>query len=203
MRDKEAAYMNVRHKAKVRGGAAVAVAAAMALTLAGCGGDEAKPQASQTPSAADAQTRGAQTPAPSGSQSSVPPPVLATVNGESGVVLTVNSITRDAGGFITVSGQIKNPGDKGFGNTAAWRGTELKTSGVSIAGVTLVDKVGKKRYYVLRDTEGRCLCTTGVVIIDAGQSVPFFAQFPAPPASTTDVEFNFPTFASTPLKISG
>ncbi|MFE2306172.1 hypothetical protein [Streptomyces sp. NPDC059411] len=117
--------------------------------------------------------------------------------------MTVNSVTRDAGGFVTVSGQIKNTGDKGFGNTAPWRGNELNASGVSIAGVNLVDKVGKKRYYVLRDTEGRCLCTTGVVIIEAGQSVPFFAQFPAPPANTTDVELNFPTFASTPLKISG
>ncbi|WP_405921797.1 hypothetical protein [Streptomyces sp. NBC_00122] len=125
------------------------------------------------------------------------------MNGEAGVVLNINSVARDAGGFLTVSGQIKNTGEKAFGNTAAWRGNELNASGVSVAGVNLVDKVGKKRYYVLRDTEGRCLCTTGVVIIEAGQSVPFFAQFPAPPASTSEVEFNFPTFASASLKISG
>ncbi|MFJ6483227.1 hypothetical protein ACIQK6_24355 [Streptomyces sp. NPDC091682] len=196
--------MSVRYTVKVRGGAAAAIAAALVLTLAGCGDDGQEKAPRSTPAAkkgsdADAQAQ----PSASGSQSSAPPQVLATMNGESGVVLTVNSAARDAGGFLTVSGQIKNTGEKAFGNTAAWRGNELNASGVSIAGVNLVDKAGKKRYYVLRDTEGRCLCTTGVVIIEAGQSVPFFAQFPAPPATTSEVEFNFPTFASASLKISG
>lgn len=196
--------MSVRYTVKVRGGAAAAVAAALALTLAGCGDDGQGKAPQNTPTAANTADADAKSqPSASGSQSSAPPQVLATMNGESGVVLTVNSAARDAGGFLTVSGQIKNAGDKAFGNTAAWRGNELNASGVSIAGVNLVDKVGKKRYYVLRDTEGRCLCTTGVVIIEAGQSVPFFAQFPAPPATTSEVEFNFPTFASASLKISG
>lgn len=195
--------MSIRHTVKVRRGAAAAVAAALVLALAACGGEGEK-KAPQSPPAGD-KASASTTPSTGGSSSqpSAPPQVLATVNGESGIVLTVNSVARDAAGFVTVSGQIKNTGEKAFGNTAAWRGNELNASGVSIAGVTLVDKAGKKRYYVLRDTEGRCLCTTGVVIIEAGQSVPFFAQFPAPPTSTTEVDFNFPTFASTPLKISG
>ncbi|WP_374775581.1 hypothetical protein OG756_24830 [Streptomyces sp. NBC_01310] len=196
--------MSVRYTVKVRGGAAAAVAAALVLTLAGCGDDGQGKAPQSTPTAAKTADADAKPqPSVSGSQSSAPPQVLATMNGESGVVLTVNSAVRDSGGFLTVSGQIKNAGDKAFGNTAAWRGNELNASGVSIAGVNLVDKAGKKRYYVLRDTEGRCLCTTGVVIIEAGQSVPFFAQFPAPPATTSEVEFNFPTFASASLKISG
>ncbi|MFD7263206.1 hypothetical protein [Streptomyces sp. NPDC059874] len=194
--------MSIRHMVKVRRVAPVAVAAALALSLAGCGDDGQ----GKTPEASSpAKTSGApqQPSASAGSQSSAPPQVLATVNGEAGVVLAISSVAREAGGFVTVSGQIKNTGDKPFANTAAWRGTELNTSGVSVAGVNLVDKAGKKRYYVLRDTEGRCLCTTGVAIIEAGQSVPFFAQFPAPPVTTTEVEFNFPTFASAALKISG
>lgn len=195
--------MDVRHKVKVRGGAAVTVVAALALTLAGCGGDDEKPKAAPTPSVSSTRTKGPETPTPSGSQDPTPPPVIATMNGEAGVVLTVNSAARDGGGFVTVSGQIKNTGAKPFANTAAWRGNELKSSGVSVAGVTLVDKAGKKRYYVLRDTDGRCLCTTGVAIIEAGQSIPFFAQFPAPPAATSEVDFSFPTFASATLKISG
>ncbi|MEU9236498.1 hypothetical protein [Streptomyces subrutilus] len=196
--------MSVRYTVKVRGGAAVAVAAALVLTLAGCGDDGQGKAPQSTPTAQKSPDAGPEPQSSvSGSQSSAPPQVLATLNGEAGVVLTINSAARDAGGFLTVSGQIKNTGDKAFGNTAAWRGNELNASGVSVAGVNLVDKAGKKRYYVLRDTEGRCLCTTGVVIIEAGQSVPFFAQFPAPPATTSEVEFNFPTFASASLKISG
>ncbi|WP_448699800.1 pilus assembly protein TadG-related protein [Streptomyces avidinii] len=87
--------------------------------------------------------------------------------------------------------------------TAPWRGNELNSSGVSVAGVTLVDKVGKKRYYVLRDTDGRCLCTTGLNIIEAGQTMPFFAQFPAPPTSTVEVDLSLPTFATATVKLSG
>ncbi|MFD0719605.1 hypothetical protein [Streptomyces globosus] len=119
------------------------------------------------------------------------------------MTLAINSAARDAGGFLTVSGELKNTGSQAFASTAAWRGNELNSSGASVAGVTLIDKAGKKRYYVLRDTEGRCLCTTGLTVIEAGQTVPFFAQFPAPPTSTTEVEFNLPTFASATIKISG
>ncbi|MET9957670.1 hypothetical protein ABZ128_01005 [Streptomyces sp. NPDC006326] len=119
------------------------------------------------------------------------------------MTLTVNSAVRDAAGFLTVSGQLKNTGSQPFANVAAWRGNELNSSGASVAGVTLVDKAAKKRYYVLRDTDGRCLCTTGLTIIDAGQVVPFFAQFPVPPNSTSQVEFSLPTFATATVKISG
>ncbi|WP_240801936.1 hypothetical protein [Streptomyces sp. A1136] len=177
--------------------------AALALALTGCGG-EGKSDKPAGPSAVKPQ--GSTGASPSGAAKSETPPatqILATVNGEAGMTLTVNSAVRDAGGFLTVSGQLKNTGGQPFASTAAWRGNELNGSGASVAGVTLVDKVGKKRYYVLRDTDGRCLCTTGLTIIDPGQTVPFFAQFPAPPAATTEVDFNLPTFATATVKISG
>ncbi|MGW6943926.1 hypothetical protein ACWGF3_33665 [Streptomyces xanthophaeus] len=129
--------------------------------------------------------------------------VIATVKGESGMELTINKAARDAGGFLTVEGQFKNTAATPYVNTAPWRGNELNSSGVSVAGVTLVDKAGKKRYYVLRDTDGRCLCTTGLAIIEPGQTVPFFAQFPAPAASTTEMDLSLPTFATAAIKISG
>ncbi|MBT2546300.1 hypothetical protein J7E99_37985 [Streptomyces sp. ISL-44] len=194
--------MSMRHMAKVQRGAAVAVAAVLALALAGCGGgDDKKPKGESKPQASESQAGGTQSSAPSAT--STPTQVLATVNGEGGMVLTINSAAREAGGFLTVSGQLKNTGTAPFVNTAPWRGNELNASGVSVAGVTLVDKAGKKRYYVLRDTEGRCLCTTGLAIIESGQVLPFFAQFPAPPTGTTEVDFSLPTFATATVKLSG
>ncbi|WP_411105677.1 hypothetical protein [Streptomyces sp. cmx-4-9] len=133
----------------------------------------------------------------------MPTQVIATVSGASGMTLEINSLQRDAGGFLTINGQIKNSGTESFAGTSAWRGNELKGSGESVAGASLVDKAGKKRYYVLRDTEARCLCTTGISSVAPGQVVPFFAQFPAPPSSTTEVEFSLPTFATATVKISG
>ncbi|MEU9180238.1 hypothetical protein AB0C90_25965 [Streptomyces sp. NPDC048550] len=195
--------MSMQHMVKARGGAAVAVAAVLALVLTGCGGGEGKkPNEPQKPSAAQPKG-GASAPAPSAGQPSEPTQVLATVNGENGIAMVINSATRDAGGFLTVSGQIKNSTDKDFTATSPWRGNELNSGGESVAGATLVDKAGKKRYYVLRDTDGRCLCTTGVSLVKAGATIPFFVQFPAPPASATEVDFSLPTFATATIKISG
>ncbi|MET9695971.1 hypothetical protein ABZY31_03460 [Streptomyces sp. NPDC006529] len=196
--------MSMRHTVKVRRGATVAVAAVLALTLAGCGGeDDKKPQGDAKPSTASSQSGPSKKPTASATPSAEPTEVLATSNGDPGIVLTVNSAVRDQGGFITVSGQIKNNGAQVFTKVTAWRGDEKNASGTSVAGATLVDKAGKKRYYVLRDTESRCLCTTGITRIEQGATIPFFAQFPAPPANTTEVDFNLPTFATATIKISG
>lgn len=196
--------MSMRHKVKVRGGAAVAVAAALTLTLAGCGGDGEKakePTKSETPQSQASSPQ--QQPAPTASKGSGPLEVIATAQGPSNIVLEVNSAVRDQDGYVTVSGQIKNTGSAIFSSLGTWRGDERTASHGSVAGATLVDAVGKKRYLVLRDTEGRCACTTGLAVIKAGESVAFFAQFPAPPATTTEVVFGLPTFAAATIKISG
>lgn len=65
-----------------------------------------------------------------------------------------------------------------------------------------MDSVGKKRYYVLRDTDGRPLTTTNLGILKAGESMGVFMQFPAPPPSTTDVSLQLPTFEPATLKLS-
>ncbi|MFJ2749094.1 hypothetical protein [Streptomyces sp. NPDC087297] len=194
--------MSMRQKVEVRGGAAVAVAAVLALTLAGCGSTE-KPKDSGKPSASQSKDSASQKSEPAAGGSPAPVEVMATTQGPSGIVLEINSAERDQDGYLTVNGRIKNTGSAAFGNTVPWRGDEKTASPASVAGATVVDNAGKKRYYVLRDTEGRCACTTGIVMIKAGESVPFFAQFPAPPTTTTDVVFGLPTFAAIPIKISG
>ncbi|MFB6615351.1 hypothetical protein ACFCV9_14230 [Streptomyces sp. NPDC056367] len=192
--------MSIRQKVKVRGGAAVAVAAVLALTLAGCGGAGGeKPKEPQQSVKAPTQGSAPQNSAPAESKSEV----IATTQGPAGIVLEINSAVRDQDGYVTVSGRIKNTGSTTFAQMATWRGDEKTASPGSIAGATLVDTAGKKRYYVLRDTEGRCACTIGLSVIKAGESVPVFAQFPAPPTATTEVTFGLPTFAATPIKISG
>ncbi|MEV7833429.1 hypothetical protein AB0P12_22820 [Streptomyces subrutilus] len=194
--------MSIRHEVKVRGGAAVAVAAVLALTLSGCGGGEGPKEPQKVPPQSQGNTA-AQTPAPGSTNSAAPVQVIATTKGPAGLVMDINAAARDQDGYLTVSGQIKNTGSKTFAQMAAWRGDEKNASPGSVAGATLVDSVGKKRYYVLRDTEGRCACTIGLAMLGAGDSVPFFAQFPAPPATTTEVVFSLPTFETATVKISG
>ncbi|MER5932889.1 hypothetical protein [Streptomyces sp. NPDC002054] len=195
--------MSIRQTAKVGRAAPIVVAAVLTLTLAGCGiGDDEKPKAAQPSNPASQGSAGTRNPAPNTPSTAVEE-VIATSNGPESLVMEINSAVRDPGGFVTVNGKIKNNGSGKYVQTQIWRGTEKNASPNSIAGATLVDRAGKKRYYVLRDTEGRCLCTTSILSIDAGGSVPVTAQFPSPPSGTTEVDFGLPTFATVAIKISG
>jgi hypothetical protein len=179
---------------------ALTVAAGLALGVAGCGGggdNDDKPN----PSASAPKDRGSK---PSAQDGEAETP-LAELKGTDGLLLQVTSAQRDAGGFVTVSGNLKNDGAESVAIPAQTSGdeTEVIKHGQSLGGATLVDSKGKKRYYVLRDTDGRPLTTTGLTTLEAGQKLPVFMQFPSPPGDTTDVALQLPTFSSGTIKISG
>ncbi|MFE9439456.1 hypothetical protein ACFYO2_10670 [Streptomyces sp. NPDC006602] len=191
--------MSIRFTARARRGiVALTVAAGLAVGVAGCGGggDDKKPEAS-----ASASKNGGSDP----STQEGTDELLAELKGEDGLILQIASAQRDSGGFVTVSGELKNDGDKAARVSVRTAGdeTEIIRHGSSLGGATLVDSATKKRYYVLRDTDGRPLTTTGMPRIDAGASIPVFMQFPAPPTSTSEVTFQLPTFASATITISG
>lgn len=180
----------------VRGAGMLAVAI---LVLGGCGGggddsSDSGPVASKGPQ----DDKGK---APEGS---APPEgaVLAESEGD-GVVMTVTSAVRDSGGFLTVSGKVTNSSGN-LWTGGEWRGdeSELQGNGGSIAGASLIDKAGKKKYLVLRDTSGRCLCTKFSGGIDSGKSADWFAQFPAPPEDTQKVDFQVGSMPPATIQIS-
>ncbi|MGW1190027.1 hypothetical protein [Streptomyces sp. NPDC002559] len=205
--------MSIRRSTRSRRAvAAVSLAAAMALAVVGCGTDDggdksngAGSSPSSAPSKSSEGDKGDEKPEDTAAGENVDPNVkLAEVKGD-GLTLVINQVKRDSGGFVTVQGQIKNESGQ-TRNTASWAGGEsaiIAENPNSVAGATLIDKAGKKRYYVLRDTENRCLCTTSIPPLLAGKTVPVFMQFPAPPSTTTEVDFTLPTFATASLKISG
>ncbi|CAM5394497.1 Secreted protein OS=Streptomyces tendae OX=1932 GN=GUR47_15670 PE=4 SV=1 [Streptomyces tendae] len=182
--------------------ATLSLAVLLSLTLGavGCsssGGDDEKPEA--TVSASTAEGDG-----PSAQEGNAEDP-LAELQGSNGLLLRITSAERDSGGFVTVNGELKNDGDKSVAVPSGLSGneTEIIKNGRSLGGATLVDSKSKKRYYVLRDTEGRPLTTTGLSTIKAGDRLAVFMQFPSPPAATTEVTFQLPTFASATISISG
>ncbi|MFI5470599.1 hypothetical protein ACIA6D_10275 [Streptomyces cacaoi] len=193
--------MSMRFTAKARRGmVALTVVTGLAVGSAACGSggdDDKKPQSSSSAS----RTGGSQ-PNPQEGQSEEP---IAELKGPSGLLLQITSAVRDSGGFVTVNGALKNDSGTSVVIPSALSGneTEIINNGRSLGGATLVDSKSKKRYYVLRDTEGRPLTTTGFSTIKAGESIDVFLQFPAPPASSTDVSFQLPLFPSGVIKISG
>src|ERR1044072_5008249 len=149
--------MSIRHTTKARRGAAAAArGAALALAVAGCGsgdggGKEPEDGSSQKSTAAkndDGQTE----PAADSKK------VIGEIKGPKGIVVTIHSVVRDSGGFVTVNGTLANHGDTLF-FAVNWssKEPELSTTGSSLSGASLIDKAGKKRYLVLRDTDGQCL----------------------------------------------
>ena len=193
--------MGIRFSAKGRRAlVALALTTGLAVGVSGCGGgdgDDGKPKAS-----ASASKSNGSGPSPQEGESDTP---LAEMKGPDGLFLQITSAVRDSGGFLTVNGVLKNDAAKNVMVPGGVRGdeTEIVRHGRSLGGATLVDSKSKKRYYVLRDTDGRPLTTTGFSILKSGESLAVFMQFPAPPADTGEVVFQLPTFASASIQISG
>lgn len=107
-------------------------------------------------------------------------PVAVLEGSKPGVRIEVLGLKRSEGGMLTLrlafvndsAGQIKNgdfPGEganEGFGD------------------IVLVDYVNKKKYLIVTDSTGTCLCTTNSLSppwpFDPGRKV-LWAKFPAPP----------------------
>ncbi|WP_306334190.1 hypothetical protein [Streptomyces sp. KL118A] len=179
---------------------AVAITTGLVLSVAGCGGGGGDDKA-------DKEATSRATEKGSGDDkgdSQVPEAdkTLAEVK-SNGITLAITSASRDEGGFLTVNGKVTN-GTSGIWVGSEWRSdeNELKKNGGSLAGASVIDQQGKKKYLVLRDTMGRCLCTKFEGGINQGQSVDWYAQFPAPPEGTSKVEFQVPTMPPASLEIS-
>ncbi|MEV4945081.1 hypothetical protein [Streptomyces sp. NPDC053755] len=193
--------MSVRYAATARRGlVAVVIATGLVIGAAGCGSGE-EPQKQKPPAGTPSPDA---TGANKGPQTEEPSNTLAVLKGQEGLELTVQSAERDGGGFLTVSGRLANTSDATRIIPAQLAGneTEIVKHGSSLGGATLVDPEGKKRYYVLRDTDGRPLTTSGLSNLGPGRSTQVFMQFPAPPASTTEVTFQLPTFRPGTIKLS-
>lgn len=197
--------MNIRRTTKARRAmTAVAITTGLVLTVVGCGGGDGgddektdKGASSSAPSKGGGGGKGkddAKAPAPD--------QTLAEVK-SNGITLTVSSATRDEGGFLTISGKVTN-GTSGIWVASEWRSdeSELKKNGGSLAGASVVDQEGKKKYLVLRDTTGRCLCTKFEGGVNQSQSADWYAQFPAPPEGTTKLQFQVPSMPPASIELA-
>lgn len=174
----------------------IALGAALVIAVASCsGGGDDEGDATATPTSDTGTTDGEpEDDGAGGEEEQTESPeeteVLAEVTGEQDITLTISRAEREAGGFLTVEGTMHNGGGDAWGDQA-WAGNEreLAANDFSMAGATLTAREEGKRYLILRDTEGRCLCTNFGLQVDAGDTVTWFAQFPEPDPGTTEVDF--------------
>ncbi|MET9556826.1 hypothetical protein [Streptomyces sp. NPDC006645] len=183
------------------------LASTLTLALTACSTDDNS--ASQKDRASESRPAAPEAEQPSTSDRAAAPEggggrVLAQVTGRDSIVLTITQVERAASGkSVTVSATLKNAGTKGFFGISAYGGTDASIKGRmhTLAGATLTDAAHNMRYYVLRDTAGGCLCSTALRALKPGETVSVFAQFPAPPAGVSSVDFQLPTFPNATIPL--
>ncbi|MFJ8820381.1 hypothetical protein ACIREE_01205 [Streptomyces sp. NPDC102467] len=193
--------MNFRRTTTTRRAlAAAAITTGLVLSAVGCGGDggggsgkPTGPSASASPDKGD----GGQRP-----ESADPSDKILAESKDGDVTVSITSATRDEGGFVSVAGSVRNDGSSSWMG-ANWQSdeNELAVNGGSLSGASLVDQQGKKKYLVLRDTTGRCLCTK-FSRLRPGASENWYAQFPAPPEGTTKLSFQVGAMPPAPIEIT-
>jgi hypothetical protein len=113
-------------------------------------------------------------------------PVKVIEGTEPGVQMEVLGLSRDEGGLLTLrlafinnsGGQIKNSVLPGKGN---------------VENFALLDNTNRRKYLVIRDSGGGCLCTSlnPLNTSDSGRRV-FWAKFASPAASVDHVTLLMP-----------
>ena len=156
---------------------------------------EAKPSpqaAAPAPAAPPAAEQSAATPAP---QAAPAKPVLATADGQKpGSRIEVQELKRVSGGTVMLRFTLVNDGDQTF-NVGYDLGAGSTTDISTVAGVHLIEPVGKKKYLVVRDTNNDCDCSRGVKDVAAKSRTNLWARFPAPPESVEKIVVVIPKFS--------
>ncbi|MEE1927801.1 hypothetical protein V1J52_06280 [Streptomyces sp. TRM 70351] len=191
--------MSIRHpqrRSKWVSNAAMVIGTVIALSA--CGADDPPDGSPESERSASTETVDDAAPAEEVDTDTV----IGKLTGSDDIVIEIHSAVRDSGGFVTVDGTLTNTGGKTF-NYNRWSSPEnALRSKSSISGATLIDPVGKKRYMILRDTDGECLCSTGLTNIKSGESRSIYAQFPAPPASVNEVELHLPSMSPATISLT-
>jgi hypothetical protein len=146
---------------------------------------------SAAPAAAPAPAPAAPT-APSAPQAK---PVLASADGEKpGSRVEVQELKRASGGTVMLRFTMINDGDKNFSLYSGFvqSGTNDHSN---ISGVHLLDPVGKKKYLVVRDSQGKCDCSGGLGDIAPNSRINLWARFPAPPDNVEKIGVVVPHFS--------
>ena len=121
---------------------------------------------------------------------------IATADGErAGTRVEITELKRSSDNTVTLKFAMVNDSDKGIGfgydfGDPANQGKDYD----SIGGVTLVDSVGKKKYFVVRDSDNNCLCSHGIKDIASKSRANLWAKFPASPDDLQKISIVIPHF---------
>jgi len=107
----------------------------------------------------------------------------------------VAELKRGSGGTLTLKMAFVNDSENamGFGYSYGDPDHEIPDHG-SIGAVQLIDPVGKKKYFVARGADGKCICSRGLPDIAPHSRLSLWAKFPAPPDDVQKISIVIPHF---------
>lgn len=119
------------------------------------------------------------------------PAWTAELSGEgqvAGSKVVVRDLKRDAAATMTLRIQVVNEAEQNF-----------KTYGLlgayyAIEKVSLIDTANKKKYLVVEDSAGFCICSEFKGEVEPGGAINLWAKFPAPPATVKLITVLVPGF---------
>jgi hypothetical protein len=122
------------------------------------------------------------------------PAILATTDGESpGVRVEVTELKRVSGGTVNLKFVLINDGEKSMDFGYAF-GDAGSPDYNTIGGVHLIDATGKKKYFVIRDSEKKCVCSRDLKGVTPKSRMNLWAKFPAPPENVEKITVVIPHF---------
>jgi hypothetical protein len=136
-------------------------------------------------------------PTPASTPAAKAPSVIATTDGDyPDIKVEITELKRTSGNTLTLKFTIINDSsnDMGFKDDFGEQGKYETIDYKSVGGVNLVDAAGKKKYLVLRDSDGKCLCSRDLKDVQPDSRVNLYAKFPAPPDDVENITVEIPHF---------
>lgn len=143
---------------------------------------------------------GSETAAQAQAQAPATSSVLSSEELGTGVTLNVLELKRRGTRAIKLKFEIVNKSDAlvgpwtyGMGKT--WLNTGTAKHMFELGDLALVDFDNGKKYKVVRDSKGTCVCSRGTnasATVNPGKVKAYWAQFAAPPAEVTKITIEIP-----------
>ncbi|HET7294560.1 MAG TPA: hypothetical protein VFM88_19210 [Vicinamibacteria bacterium] len=164
--------------------------AVLLVAAIGCSREKpaATPQPVASPPATAAPSPDARAAVPAG------PAPIATADGKSaGVRVEVTELKRASGGTVNLKFAVINDSDRDLQVADVTELLDMNAT-YAVGGVHLIDPVGKKKYFVARDSAGQCVCSQYGAVAK-GRRANHWAKFPAPPDDVERISVVIPTFS--------
>jgi hypothetical protein len=125
-----------------------------------------------------------------------PAGVIASTEGEKpGVKIDITELKRSSGGTVNLKFVLANNSSAKVDMWGHFLGDgSINSDYKGVGGIHLVDPVNKKKYFVVRDSEQKCMCSTEVADVQPGTKVNLWAKFPAPPPDVQKITIEIPHF---------